>query len=921
MRPLKLIVTGFGTYCKRTEINLESLGTSGLYLIAGDTGAGKTTIFDAITYALYGTVNGKYRDVSMIRSTFATPDIPTEVELTFEYRDKIYTVKRNPEYERRSKRGDSITKQTADATFEKPDGTVVTQSSKVTQAVTELLGIDANQFSKIVMIAQGDFQQLLVEGTDRRQEIFRKIFKTDYYQKLQQALSEKEKELDARCDKIRQDLSHYINDTVCADTSTNSIELTKAKNGELAGEQLLELIQKIIDEDSAQKKALEEDIKQQEEKLSKITALLAKNEDFEKHKADYEQKKLELDEVNKAAALAQTEFENQKKLTGEREKKEADAAVQKERLSSYDKLEELEQLKNRDKQAFEQKQLDLNELAEAVEQAAEQKDALNSQFKELSDCEQNVNDLSNKNEKLEERKNQLVSLETKVKECGRALQKYNDCQEQYKSSMERWETLDEAYRAMRKIYMDEQAGILAEELKENTPCPVCGSLAHPSPAKKSEVAPTKEELDNAEKKAQDAKQTSELENAACVKAKSDYENLEKNIKEESARLFDGKQDVDEEALASSKNELDKELASLRRELEQEKARVETKKNIEKQLPALEQKIEKDKEKQSQLQSEISAVKERLEQYEKQLGELTKSLEYKSKSLAEDTLIKLENEILKLKNDFNAAQENNSKLKSKVDSLTAEINQLEQMINEAEKVDATALKEQKAELQEKKAAATDQKGLVDTRLDRNTHAVQNIKNSSGNLAELEKQYQSVSALSKTANGNLMSGKEKIKLETYIQMTYFDRIIAHANKRLMIMSDMQYELVRKKEASDLRSQTGLELDVIDHYNGGQRSVKSLSGGETFQASLSLALGLSDEVRLSAGGIKIDSMFVDEGFGTLDSESLQKAFKALSGITEGNRLVGIISHVDLLKEKIDKQIIVKKEHTGGSTVQLVL
>ena len=168
---------------------------------------------------------------------------------------------------------------------------------------------------------------------------------------------------------------------------------------------------------------------------------------------------------------------------------------------------------------------------------------------------------------------------------------------------------------------------------------------------------------------------------------------------------------------------------------------------------------------------------------------------------------------------------------------------------------------------------------------------------------------------------MSGKERIKLETYIQMTYFDRIIAHANKRLMIMSDMQYELVRKKEASDLRSQTGLELDVIDHYNGGQRSVKSLSGGETFQASLSLALGLSDEVRLSAGGIKIDSMFVDEGFGTLDSESLQKAFKALSGITEGNRLVGIISHVDLLKEKIDKQIIVKKEHTGGSTVQLVL
>ena len=169
--------------------------------------------------------------------------------------------------------------------------------------------------------------------------------------------------------------------------------------------------------------------------------------------------------------------------------------------------------------------------------------------------------------------------------------------------------------------------------------------------------------------------------------------------------------------------------------------------------------------------------------------------------------------------------------------------------------------------------------------------------------------------------LSGGKEKIKLETYIQMTYFDRIIAHANKRLLIMSDMQYELVRRKQAADLRSQTGLELDVIDHYNGGQRSVKSLSGGESFQASLALALGLSDEVRLSAGGIKIDSMFVDEGFGTLDSDALQKAFKALSGITEGNRLVGIISHVDLLKEKIDKQIVVKKERTGGSTVKVMV
>ena len=297
------------------------------------------------------------------------------------------------------------------------------------------------------------------------------------------------------------------------------------------------------------------------------------------------------------------------------------------------------------------------------------------------------------------------------------------------------------------------------------------------------------------------------------------------------------------------------------------------------------------------------------------------LKYKDSSEAQAAVTGLENMIEQMKLAFEAAQKKYEEQQNAYTTLEGELNQIKKQLDGTEKVDVSEIKEKLAAYETERKAVTEQKGFVDTRLDKNRGALKNIQERSEALCVLEKKYAYVSALAKTANGNLSGGKEKIKLETYIQMTYFDRIIAHANKRLMIMSDLQYELVRKKEPDSYKNQTGLELDVIDHYNGGVRSVKSLSGGESFQASLALALGLSDEVRLSAGGIKIDSMFIDEGFGTLDSETLQKAFKALSGITEGNRLIGIISHVDLLKEKIDRQIVVKKERTGGSTVKVMV
>ena len=241
------------------------------------------------------------------------------------------------------------------------------------------------------------------------------------------------------------------------------------------------------------------------------------------------------------------------------------------------------------------------------------------------------------------------------------------------------------------------------------------------------------------------------------------------------------------------------------------------------------------------------------------------------------------------------------------------------MQDKDEFDADAAVERRNEIVQKRSALESEFRDLHHRTETNREVLRQIEKQSAAIADVEKRWMMVGPLADTANGNL-SGKEKIMLETYVQMAYFDRIIERANTRFMVMSGGQYELKRRREADNNRSQSGLSLDVVDHYNGTERSVKTLSGGESFKASLSLALGLSDEIQASAGGIQLDTMFVDEGFGSLDEESLQQAMRALNGLAEGNRLVGIISHVPELREKIDRQIIVRKDRSGGSRVEVV-
>lgn len=925
MRPLNLIITGFGTYCQRTQINLELLGNQGLYLITGDTGSGKTTIFDAITYALYGNVNGENRSVGMIRSTFAGPEIPTEVELTFEYRGKTYLVKRNPEYERLSKRGDSVTKQLAEATLFMPDGNVITGQSKVSAAIKDLLGLDANQFSQIVMIAQGDFQRLLMEDTETRQKIFREIFKTDYYRELQQRLLDEEKGLGIKRKEIENALGIFVKGLSCDPTSTLNIELEKAMRGELVVTDEIELIGKIIDEDRAARAKINESITAKEKQMNELRDLLSKNQQIEELRKDYKQKSADFKTVSDSIDEVKKDFEKEKSRTKERETKEAELAVLKEELKKYEELEAIDE----DIKVLKEQKADLEKQIKDIEAECgnfkNQEAALTEELKSLSDAEKKYYEAEVQEKEACKRKDSFDELEKSAEQCQELLEEYERLQTSYMAAQKSYENFDINYKHLRKIYMDEQAGIIAQELEEGKPCPVCGSLEHPKPAVKAEGAPSKEELDKAEKedKLLEAKVSSA--NIECAKSKTNYENTLKLVKESYLKLTkdDGEQELSllKEKIVREKAAAQKELLACSKKLEEENARLEHKNQINEQLPEIQNSLKQKTEDLQKSNEEFSALGARLNEKENQSKELRAKLKFEDISAAQEEVTALENQIDEIKEDFEKAEKKYQDRQNNFTALKSQLEQLEEQLKDVKEINVDELREKVDGLDQERGGLLSQKSLVDSRLDANKKALDNIREQSQELAAVQEKYSYVSALSKTANGGLSGGKEKIKLETFIQMTYFDRIIAHANKRLMIMSDMQYELVRRKEAADLRSQTGLELDVIDHYNGGQRSVKSLSGGESFQASLALALGLSDEVRLSAGGIKIDTMFIDEGFGTLDSEALQKAFKALSAITEGNRLVGIISHVDLLKEKIDRQILVKKARTGGSTVSIIV
>ncbi len=918
MKPIKLTLSAFGPYAGCTEIDFSAFGENGLFLIAGDTGAGKTTIFDAITYALFGEASGNTREKSMFRSKYADAETPTEVELYFTCRDKDYYIKRNPEYERPKSRGEGITTEKANAELHLPDGKVITKLKDVDNAVVEIIGVDKNQFAQIAMIAQGDFLKLLLTTTDERKKIFQKLFKTQSYYVLQERLKSESGRLGGEYEAIKSSIEQYINGIVC---EVETPEVYRAKNGEMATAEIVEVLEKLIADDEKTEKLLTEEKERLQKELDGIKMRIAKAEDILSAKADLEKNDNAFkQETEKEKELSEKLDVEKEKLAKTKEVAEKIAAL-KAMLPDYDELSAKQSIFDINKKFIDGSAENISGTEAGIKAYEEEITALSEENKALEKVGEEKITLENSKGKKEEEKEKLKELGNSIDDVLRIRDEYSEANKIYTEKYCYAEILGTELKEKTRIYLEAQAGILADMLKPGKPCPVCGSTEHPKIAVKPENVPKKDEIDILQGKVGEADKAADEARDKAGKLKGILTEKEESVRKEAELLLGDYSFEDAKSVIAVRiSDVDSDIDELDKRIRAAVEKSERKKVIDDLLPEKNTLLESLKEKLMGITDEVKVRAAENMSLEKRIAELKEKLTFESKTAAENQIVVLHREVESVQKEFDEAAEAVSENKEKLASLKSAKEEILKRIGEGSDIDLEKEKANQQVLETKQKELDAKSKEVHSRITANKASLDNILRKLDEIKVVEEQWTWLKALSNTANGNI-SGKEKVMLETYIQMTYFDRIINHANTRLLVMTGGQYELKRRIEAENNRSQSGLELDVIDHYNGTERSVKTLSGGESFKASLSLALGLSDEIQSSAGGIRLDTMFVDEGFGSLDDESLAQAIKALSSLAEGNRLVGIISHVNELKDKIDKQIVVKKEKTGGSKVSIIV
>ena len=918
MRPLKITMSAFGPYAGEVTLDMQKLGKSGIYLITGDTGAGKTTIFDAISYALYGEASGNYRENTTLRSKYASADTPTFVELEFEYNNEIYKINRNPEYPRPNKRGEGFTKQSANAELVMPDGSVITKIKEVNAKVEEIIGINKNQFSQIAMIAQGDFRKLLNCETNERSKIFRKIFKTEPYHNIEIKLSSLFNELKRNREKEKSGIEQYINQLKCNENDTLSLELERAKSGDVLIEDVIKLAGEIINKDTLEYTKTQKNIESINEEIEKINSNIKLYENQEATK--------------KAYAEASAKLEELKTKRNDCEKAYKSAEAQRERLDDltrkinlinskmpkYDELKSLENSINERTQSFEKSNNLLKLKQQEITLLEKEIDEKSKALEEVKGADLLVQKLTAQKEEIKKKAEALKELKTEIDRCKTEQKNLKNAQSFAKSALDEYGALENEYNQIYIAFFNEQAGIIADELKDGEPCPVCGSTSHPNLARKSENAPSQADVESAQNLVKKAQEKADKARDTASALKSRFDEIAANVKSAAKKLF-GTDDNVFDDYNSNINALKKEYDCTLALLKTANEKLNLYQKLDKEIPKIQEKQKSISDEISKLNTQKASDEAFISENTKRVISIKSELDFESADLAKDKLKEYTNLTNDIKNAIEKSKNDFDDIKSKYDTQKGKKASLENALKEFKEIDLASLNEKSLKLNEYKKDIDKTAKSLYSRIESNKLLVDNISKKRDILKGYDDKYVWLKALSETANGDI-SGKEKITLETFVQMTYFDSIIRKANIRLLTMSDGQYELVRRSDAETLKKNEGLALDVIDHFNGSSRSVSTLSGGESFMASLCLALGLSDEIQSSNGGIKLDTMFVDEGFGSLDGEALDRALSALTSLSQGNRLVGIISHVDALRDRIDNKIVITKDRTIGSNAQII-
>ena len=878
MKPIQLVLSAFGPYVERTVIDFSALGEEGLFLIAGDTGAGKTTIFDAISFALYGEASGgkEKRKSKSFHSDYVSDQTETYVELTFRHRGETWWIRRNLEYQRPAKKKkdgmETTTRQAADAQMRNEDtGEEILRMDDVNRRVRELLGLTQDQFTQTVMIAQGDFLKILTASSDDRKKLFRDLFHTNLYVDLQSRLQEKNR----ACADEQKALEQVIlsaEGKIDPEAEFAEREILLSYCGQIQHtDALCALLARLIEQEKAAQEQARAQKKEAADQIGALIAAVTEGERVNRDFADWESKRARL----AALTAGQGEIDAQR------------AALAAARRAQQ--LETDEALMRRTRRDMDAQRAALSEAQAALEQAekalpetetrmkeAESRGgeihALLAQAKQMEDCLPVLGEVERLKAALDTQKRELQRL---TADSSRA---------------------QAAYTAAQNSYYLSQAGLLARELKAGQPCPVCGSTAHPCPAQITPETVTRQALEQAAKrretaeKAQSDAATRLAANQAALDEREDRLRTLKIGADETRQRLAARIDAAHQAAADRQREID-EARSAYQALDKRKTAA---------------------------QSAVDAAQKQLAALEKDLRMQTEAFEQKRaahgfEDEASYRLAKRTNaDIERLDREIRNYDEQKR-------TLAAQTHELEDKLSGRQKTDLAALQNRRAAALDRQAKAENAEKAMVRKLTLHESADREIRQANAAIQKKRGKWQIIQELY-TCCAGIAAGNPRAKLtfEAYVQQYYFRFVVAAANKRLTRLTDGMFTLRVMREAANRVSQSGLDLEVLDRSTGQARDVSTLSGGESFLASLALALGLSDAVQSQSGQIRMDAMFIDEGFGSLDENALRSSIDVLLELADGKRLIGIISHVQELEERIDKQIVVTKT-PNGSTVRM--
>ena len=1035
MKPVYLELSAFGPFAGQVVLPLEQIVSEGVFLVHGATGAGKTTIFDAISFALFGNASSENRPADSFRSDFANEDSKTYVILEFTHGGERYKIERSPAYRRPKQRGEGYTDSKAEAVLTLPNGLKIVGYQMVTDKIEEILCVDYKQFKQISMIAQGEFLKLLTVESKERGEIFRKVFHTGELSRIGKDLKERMLRVKRFCEELDKSVVQYYSgidnsgETVYRERvegflQTKNIHLTKG---------FQEMLSEMANQDRKEQKLWKDKLAVLEQKLTELKVREAKAAEWQEKKAELAGMEEQLPEMlgleqqnnrekqklffaKKAAAGVrpqQEAYETAKKESGELlhtiaekeqqvkelrnqeeqvvllyQKAQADKAGMDQLLLKMEQLKkEVKLLKEKEEQEAAYRKTE-QELEKLKERETEQFSVMKGKQDRLAECrikQDKLTEIYHTGRALEvterELKSELSELENaakRIESIEKIRENYTHLTEQISELFDKKAVLNQELQQMEAAYTCEQAGMLAMDLEFGRPCPVCGSTEHPEPARPVRNVPSRAELELKRKESEELRVTLEDLGREAASEKATMELLltqlgihadgdalnqlfekrkerERMVREELEKV---EQQLDvlvkeqeegmrareeaallEEQLLKEKNILE-ELQDKERRIHMEQQAIEqnikrilletghetadaavcaleeTEKLHETKKQGIYQAEQDYQEWNNKIRSEAAVLEQisgqkllrlqkeqyALEEYEKaiRMSGFGSEEEYEQAVLSEEEIQSLENSTMEADGTLIRYKERKSFLEQELSKVAPDM-------------DETVLEKIRTLEQEKEQAGSYLTRLA-TRLETNEKIYHNVATQLKIREQMQKEYSCVSVLSDVANGEL-SGKDRLPFEQYVQAFYFEQVIREANLRLKKMSGGRYALQRRTEAENRRSVTGLDLEIMDYFTGKARSVKSLSGGESFKAALSLALGLSDVIQGYAGGVIVETMFVDEGFGSLDKDSLEQAVAILKELAEDNRIVGIISHVEELKECIEKKILLQKSTQGSS------